>query len=220
MTKSARSLVTGPPSLRPTGTSGRVSSFHHTTDGAWTQAPPNGARAGRRFMLSASVNGNCTTTTSRRSRLATGGVVYVILFPYLSGEKKVEKRLAEMGPKVATLENAQAATAKWQRVMEHLTQNTPPGIWLTNVRSTATDPKNPVQVSFTGLSGNQDSVGGYILRLQNCPELGDVNLKFTQEKATQFGPTVEFEISGVVLGTQEEEEKKDGDEAAKEGQKA
>ncbi|MCA1948470.1 MAG: PilN domain-containing protein [Armatimonadetes bacterium] len=162
------------------------------------------------MFLTASKEAECSQMQARLQKMR----------PVVERIEADEKRLAEMGPKVATLENAQAATAKWQRVMEHLTQNTPPGIWLTNVRSTTTDPKNPVQVSFTGLSGNQDSVGGYILRLQNCPELGDVNLKFTQEKATQYGPTVEFEISGVVLGTQEEEEKKDGEEAAKEGQKA
>lgn len=153
------------------------------------------------LFLTASVEADCSQMQAKLQKMR----------PIVEQIEAQEKRLADMSPKVAILENAQQATAKWQRVMEHLTQNTPPGIWLTNVRSSTTDPKNPVQVSFTGLSGDQDSVGGYILRLQNCPELADVNLKFTQEKATQFGPTLEFEISGSVVGTQEEEERKEGE---------
>ncbi|MBI1755601.1 MAG: PilN domain-containing protein [Fimbriimonas ginsengisoli] len=100
-----------------------------------------------------------------------------------------------VSPKVKTLEDAQAITARWDRVLNHLAHQTPAEAWLTTVRSVAPDPTKPVNITFGGIAPAQEPVGEFILRLQNLPDLLDVNLKFTQEKIINQGRGIEFEIN-------------------------
>jgi hypothetical protein len=69
-------------------------------------------------------------------------------------------------------------------------------------------------VSFVGNSSRQELIGEYILRLQGCTDLLNVNLKFSQEKNVQLGRQLEFEVSADIDGTVEEREK---NETQKEG---
>lgn len=139
----------------------------------------------------------------------------VSLRPTVEQIKADEELLGKMRPRMSTLEGAQQATARWERVLLHLTRQTPQGVWLTSLQSMASDPKKPVTVSFSGMGASQDAVGGYILRLQNCPELENVSLNFTQEKVIVDGPNLEFQISGDVVGTMEEQDKEEDAEAKK-----
>ncbi|MBX3095290.1 MAG: PilN domain-containing protein, partial [Fimbriimonadaceae bacterium] len=109
--------------------------------------------------------------------------------------------LAQLQPRLKTLETALVDTARWSRLMNHLAGNTPDGIWLTNVRCQNPDPSKGTMVQFTGNSQNQDLVGAFILRLNASEDLENVQLKFTQERIVEGGKAIEFEISGDVVGT-------------------
>lgn len=107
----------------------------------------------------------------------------------------------DLKPKLQTLQDAQGVTAKWSDILGHLTTQTPGGVWLTNLRSTGTDPTQPVQANFIGDSTSQALISDYVFRLQNCASLSNVTLKFTEEKPTGTSKKTDFEIDAQVVGT-------------------
>lgn len=127
--------------------------------------------------------------------------------PIVKDIEAAKKEFSAIGPKVVTLTGAQEMSAKWGRILTHLTQQTPPQTWLTQLRCAAVDPAKPITVAFSGLSGRQELVGEFILRLQGCTDLGNVALKFTQEKVVSSGRNIEFEINAEIPGTEEKKDK-------------
>ncbi len=120
-----------------------------------------------------------------------------------------QKMLSQLTPRLTSLGDAQKTTARWSRILEHLTVNTPFTMWLTQVRSmTGGDPEKPVVTSFQGMCDRLEPVGEFILRLQASTDLEAVNLKFANEKIVTEGRGIEFEISASIVGTAEEQPKK------------
>jgi len=117
------------------------------------------------------------------------------------------RQLLDLAPRLKTLSDAQMMTQRWSTILEHLSKQTPPGAWLTSMRTQGTDPTKPLSTSFQGLSTRQELVGEFILRLQACPELENVNLKFTQEKIVTNGKGIEFDVSADIAGTAESKPK-------------
>lgn len=119
---------------------------------------------------------------------------------------------AKLAPRLKTLVDAQTETQRWDRVLGYLTTQIPPKAWLTAIRSTNADPKKPVNVGFVGVAMNQEPVGELILRLQNCPDMGNVSLAYTQEKLINQLKTTEYQVTAELTGTAPkkglEEEKK------------
>lgn len=109
--------------------------------------------------------------------------------------------LAEFQPRLNTLEDAQSTTGKWGSILEYLTVQTPPQTWLTTLRASVADPTKPVSLAFAGLSDKQELVGEYILRLQGCSDLENVQLRFTAEKPVSMARAIEFEINAEIPGT-------------------
>lgn len=114
-----------------------------------------------------------------------------------------KRELFDLSPRLESLSNAQVMTKRWGTILDHLSKQTPPGAWLTSVRSSSSDPTKPLLVSFQGLSARQELVGEFILRLQSCAELENVNLKFTAEKIVANGRGIEFDVAAEVAGTAE-----------------
>jgi Tfp pilus assembly protein PilN len=108
---------------------------------------------------------------------------------------------AELQPRLETLQGAQLVTGRWSRILDHLTRQTPNQTWLTSVRCTASEADKPVSVSFVGMSTHQELIGDFIERLQSCPDLTDVALKYTMEKQISQTRDIEFEISADITGT-------------------
>src|SRR5205823_258108 len=105
-------------------------------------------------------------------------------------------------PRLATLENAQLTTGHWSRILDHLSRQTPDETWLTGVRCQDSDPTKAVEVTFAGISTRQEHIGDLILRLQNCPDLGNVALRFTAEKpASATEHDINFEVTSEIKGT-------------------
>jgi Tfp pilus assembly protein PilN len=117
------------------------------------------------------------------------------------------REMLDIAPRLDTLGNAQVMTKRWSTILDHLAKQTPPGAWLTAVRSTASSPEQPLQTSFQGLSTRQELVGEFILRLQACMELENVSLKFTAEKIASQGKGIEFDVIANVAGTAEKKAK-------------
>jgi Tfp pilus assembly protein PilN len=138
--------------------------------------------------------------------------------PILSEIESSRTTLAKMEPKMQTLENAHEITGKWNRILNHLTVQTPPELWLTAIRATSSDPTKPIEVNYMGIGSELNKIGEYILRIQSCEDLENVNLKFTQEKVVSGGTGIEFEIYSSVVGTAEAVDKSE-DAKAGEGAK-
>lgn len=130
------------------------------------------------------------------------------LKPLTTEIKANQKVLDELTPRLKTLEDARATSARWDRILAHLARNTPSPLWLTDMRATFNDPTKPVQTSFVGLSEHLEPVGEFIMRLQACSDLENVNLKYAQEKVAAQGKGIEFAIDASVTGTAEEKPKK------------
>ncbi len=121
--------------------------------------------------------------------------------PYIAQIEDNEKQYDLMSPRVKTLEDAQLITARWDRILTHLSKQTPDHTWVTAVRCVAGDPEKPIAVSFVGMASAQEPIGEFILRLQNSADLEDVQLKYTQEKTVNQAKGVEFEIGANIAGS-------------------
>jgi Tfp pilus assembly protein PilN len=114
---------------------------------------------------------------------------------------------SDLGPRLSTLTDAQLLTSRWGRVMNHLTVNTPPNIWLTSMRAMMTDPKSPIRITWRGVGKSQADASEMLLRLQNAKDLEGVNLVGTSERILDKVAGIEFEISGDIIGTAEPQPK-------------
>jgi Tfp pilus assembly protein PilN len=117
------------------------------------------------------------------------------LKPYREAIEQSEQALTQLSPRLTTLTSARTDTERWTRILEHMSYVMPTNTWLTGVRSVASNEENaPVEVSLTGMSGQQESVGELMLRLQSLSDIANVRLRYTEEKKTQFGEGLEFQI--------------------------
>jgi len=121
--------------------------------------------------------------------------------PLLAQKDANDKQFQELSPRVKTLEDAQLITARWDRLLTHLSKQTPAHTWVTGMRCTASDPEKPITVSFVGVGTSQVPVGEFILRLQNSTDLENVQLKYTQDKIINLEHAVEFEIDADIAGS-------------------
>ena len=64
-----------------------------------------------------------------------------------------------------------------------------------------------IQQSSTAAA--QEPIGEFILRLQGCPDLEGVNLKYATEKIVQDSKGTEFQIDAGIAGTAVEKPKKE-----------
>lgn len=122
--------------------------------------------------------------------------------PLIAKTEANQLEQSKLTPRMKTLQDAQNDTQRWDRVLTYLTTQTPTTTWLTAVRCNAGDPKKGVNISFTGVAMSQEPVGELILRLQNSPDLGNLNLNYTQEKLIQQTKTTEFQVNADLVGTE------------------
>jgi len=111
------------------------------------------------------------------------------------------RALKELEPRLRTLERARQATQQWNRVLEHISYVMPENTWLTNLRSTPSKDDKPVEIQYTGMSASQDLIGELMLRLQKCPDLTEVSLKYTDQRRTSEGLGLEYQIVSLLANT-------------------
>ncbi|MCW5936932.1 MAG: PilN domain-containing protein [Fimbriimonadaceae bacterium] len=138
---------------------------------------------------------------------------YQVMVMSLSGEKQrlqpqIDKyqanlkEMKELEPRIESLGSAVKATERWFRVMDHLSYNTPNGVWLTQVRSNSNDASKGVVVTVDGYGLTQEQIGELLIRLGTCPDLANVSLKFSQERPIDQQKVLEFEILATLTGTE------------------
>ncbi len=135
--------------------------------------------------------------------------------PLVKQIEDYKKQYAELSPRLKTLEDAQAVSSRWGRIMTHIATQTPNPTWLTGMRVMANDATKPINLSLIGVSPAQEPISEFILRLQNSEDLENVSLKFTQEKMMQFSKAVEFEVTADIVGTAEAKPKQETEEESK-----
>lgn len=131
--------------------------------------------------------------------------------------KKIESNAMELGqlsPKLGSLEEARNVTQQWRSILQQLSYSIPPNLWLTNLRCSQPSPKDPVTVSFVGMSGTQEHIGDFLMNVQAMTELTNVQLKYTQGKIADKTMGIEFEISGDLIASMPKPEKKSEEKSA------
>jgi Tfp pilus assembly protein PilN len=134
--------------------------------------------------------------------------------PLIAQIAEYQEQYAEIAPRLKTLEDAQTVSARWGRIMTHVSLQTPKPAWLTAIRVQANDPAKPIGLSFVGVAPAQEPISEFILRMQNSKDLENVNLKFTQEKLINTFKAVEFEVTADIVGTTEAKPKIQEEEAS------
>lgn len=124
--------------------------------------------------------------------------------PVVEELASVKGEYFKLMPRVQTLQDARTMTDRWSHVLDHLMSATPSQAWLTSVRSVVADPKQPIQITFSGLAVKQEVIGDFMLALQQSPDLENVNLSYTQEKPVAAGSQLEFQFQGSLKGTEME----------------
>lgn len=121
--------------------------------------------------------------------------------PLLAGIADNNRKRQQLIPRLKTLEDAQAMSERWSRILAHLSTQMPPQAWLTSVRCSAGDPSLPITIAVQGLATSQDPVGEFILRLQTCDDVENVSLRYTQEKLINQSKTTEFQVDAHLKGS-------------------
>lgn len=127
--------------------------------------------------------------------------------PYMDRVAQNKADIAKLEPRIKTLTDAQNKTMQWSRIMDHLKNNMPTGVWLTAVSCQRQSPGEPVIVSLKGLSTSQEAVGYLILRVETSKELDKPELVYTLERRTEKGKALEFEVKGLLAGSAPEKPK-------------
>lgn len=135
------------------------------------------------------------------------------LDPMLKQLESNQRDQAQLEPKLTTLSSATKATEQWSKIMTHLTTNVPKSVWLNNIKcNQQPDQDGGINLSLAGYSTNHDEIGEFLLRLEACPELESVTLKFTQERLLDKGIKVlEFEVSAYLAGSRNQKKIKEKD---------
>ncbi len=126
-----------------------------------------------------------------------------ILHPVKKDIENAQKTLMELTPRLKTLSEARKDTERWSRILDHVARIMPVDTWLTRLDSLQpTDPTQPVEITWTGMSTRQELVGEFMLMLQRCQDLGNIELKYTDLRRTAQGVGLEFQIFSKVPGTE------------------
>jgi Tfp pilus assembly protein PilN len=125
------------------------------------------------------------------------------LRPTLQQLRQAQAQLGALQPLVETLQNAQKDTRRWLQLFQHFSQHTPQGCYLTGAElGKRADPKKPMEITLKGLAETQQLVGELMLRLNQHPELENVRLDYSQERAlSELTSVVEFQITAQIKGT-------------------
>ncbi|MEM4408764.1 MAG: PilN domain-containing protein [Candidatus Caldarchaeum sp.] len=126
-----------------------------------------------------------------------------ILHPIKKDIENTQKSLLELTPRLKTLTEARKDTERWSRILDHVARVVPVDTWLTRFDSLQpTDPTQPVEITWTGMSVRQELVGEFMLMLQRSQDLGNIELKYTDLRRTAQGVGLEFQIFCKVPGTE------------------
>ena len=123
------------------------------------------------------------------------------LKPVIKAIEEQKRIVADLEPRLETLESARELTNRWGRLLNHVSVNTPQDVYLTSIRADASRPDDAIKVTFVGTGKSQSDASQFVLRCQNSQDLEGVNLVGSQEKLLRQISAIEFEIAGSIVGT-------------------
>jgi len=128
-----------------------------------------------------------------------------LLQPKIKKIQDLDKRTAELKPKVDLLNKAKTDTMLWYNTLDRLTQSMPPTTWLTRISTTTSQSKDMI-VNLNGIASDQGRVGETMMRLHGDPDLKSVDLHYTQKSSQGIMQAIEFEI-GASFSTPDDKSK-------------
>ncbi len=131
------------------------------------------------------------------------------LKPILRSIDEQKVIVADLEPRLKTLEGARELTNRWGRLLNHISVNTPQDVYLTAIRSDSGQVDQPIKVTFVGTGKSQSDASQFVLRCQNSQDMEKVNLVGSQEKRLREVSAIEFEIAGSIVGTEPKHETED-----------
>jgi Tfp pilus assembly protein PilN len=123
------------------------------------------------------------------------------LKPLIKSIEEHKRTVSDLEPRLKTLADARDLTSRWGRLLNHVSVNTPQDIYLTAIRSDASQPDQPIKVTFVGTGKSQSDASEFVLRCQNSQDLESVNLVGSQEKLLKQVSAIEFEVAGAIVGS-------------------
>lgn len=123
------------------------------------------------------------------------------LKPLLKSIDEDKRIVADLEPRLKTLEDARDLTSRWGRLLNHITVNTPQDVYLTAIRSDSSQPEQPIKVTFIGTGKSQSDASQFALRCQNSQDLEGLKVVGSSEKLLRTVSAIEFEVAGSIVGT-------------------
>ena len=146
-------------------------------------------------------------TLTTRASIAELNAQMQTLAPSIKSVKNLDKKTAELKPKVDVLNQAKTGTMRWYNTLDRLTQSIPTSTWLTRL-STTTDPHTKdLVLNVNGVASEQAKVGETMMRLQGNPDFKSVDLHYTQKSTMDNVKAFEFEIGASFVGNEKDESK-------------
>jgi len=146
-------------------------------------------------------------TLTTRASIAELNAQMQTLAPKIKKVKDLDKKTAELRPKVDLLNQAKAGTMRWYNTLDRLTESVPTSTWLTRL-STSTDVITKALVlNINGMTSEQARVGETMMRLQANPDFKSVDLHYTQKGTMNAVDAIEFEIGASFVGNEPDKSK-------------
>ncbi len=146
-------------------------------------------------------------TLTTRTAIAELNSQMQVLTPKIRKVADLERKTAEIKPKVELLNKAKGRTMRWYNTLDKLTQSVPSSTWLTRIATSVSASQPDPILSINGVTSEQARVGETMMRLHSNPEFKSVDLHFTQKGSGNMGDSVEFEIGAAMAGDQNDKSK-------------
>lgn len=149
-----------------------------------------------------------TKTITTRATISELNAQLQTLAPKIKGIQLLDKKTAELKPKVDLLNQAKIRTMCWYNTLDRLTQSVPSSTWLTRLSTSTSVGSKDLILNINGLTCEQARVGETMLRLHSNPDFKSVDLHYTQKGNQGTMQAIEFEIGATMLGSDPEEKSK------------
>ena len=148
-----------------------------------------------------------TKTLTTRATIAELSAQQQMLAPKIKIVQELDKKTAQIKPKVDLLNQAMVRTMCWYNALDRLTQSVPESAWLTRISTATSAGDKDVVLTIAGMADEQARVGETMLRLYSNPDYKNVDLRYTQKGTQGLAETVEFEIGATMLDVTQDQTK-------------
>lgn len=148
-----------------------------------------------------------TKTLTTRATIAELSAQQQTLAPKIKIVQELDKKTAQIKPKVDLLNQAMVRTMCWYNALDRLTQSVPESAWLTRISTATSAGDKDVVLTIAGMADEQARVGETMLRLYSNPDYKNVDLRYTQKGTQGLAETVEFEIGATMLDVTQDQTK-------------